>query len=173
MWFQWTYLTSSFLAWATHSLSFNTWSYQQRSEDTLIFGKRGYWLTCNVKHLHGILDAIGTSNFRLIRQGNAPNDWVTENSVQHILTGTCRSTDPLRSRRTTVNGIQGMTSDFTHCVHCYRLSILSRIASTRDGPSFTFNPLIRSRMSANILGLFKITGRDSAEIVNQEVCHKF
>ena len=28
---------------------------------------RGYWLTCNVKHFHGILDTIGISNFRLSR----------------------------------------------------------------------------------------------------------
>ena len=51
------------------------------------------------------------------------------------------------------------------------LSILASVV--RDAVSFTSNPLIPSRAFADIVDVFKITGQDSAEIVNQVVCLKF
>lgn len=54
------------------------------------------------------------------------------------------------------------------------LLIASRVClenSKYEGrPLFTSIPLIPSRVSADIFGVFKITGRDYTEIVNQVVC---
>lgn len=54
------------------------------------------------------------------------------------------------------------------------LLIASRVClenSKYEGrPLFTSNPLIPSRVSADIFGVFKITGRDYTEIVKTKWC---